>query len=340
MAGGGGDTASGGDAELDSLAAKGQWDDVFSKAATKPGGPEVVARYAGVRAAALLKDNKVAESVRVLKTRGAPTGAAHHNTYRLLTRKIFGSPKLLQQSSVVQDLRAVLYSVTDALRTGNGDTTVLGEFTAALRVAHLLSQKAICTKHGLKELAARAALSALRHVNVLPADWAFYEAGELCRGVNWLSAAFVTLNRFLDLSEAMEDDDGGGVGMIENADFADTDIPFDFELPDQPSVSDGDRERVRDWILAVSVDDAVDQNLPTRVCSRCGEPTYEGALVCHSCGDGDATAPCIVSGFPVLPSQLVRCTSCDSRANGPDFNRFVASMRVCPWCNAAQSPQH
>ena len=45
--------------------------------------------------------------------------------------------------------------------------------------------------------------------------------------------AFVLLNRFLDLADAMDDPAGGGssAAMLENADFAATDIPFDFSLP-------------------------------------------------------------------------------------------------------------
>ena len=40
--------------------------------------------------------------------------------------------------------------------------------------------------------------------------------------------AFVCWNRFLDLVDAIED---GSLGMIENSDFANTDVPFDVELP-------------------------------------------------------------------------------------------------------------
>ena len=43
--------------------------------------------------------------------------------------------------------------------------------------------------------------------------------------------AFVFFNRFLDLSEAIEE---GSTDMIDNSDFADTDIPFEVPLPEQP----------------------------------------------------------------------------------------------------------
>lgn len=40
--------------------------------------------------------------------------------------------------------------------------------------------------------------------------------------------AFVCWNRFLDLADAIED---GTMGMMENSDFANTDVPFDVKLP-------------------------------------------------------------------------------------------------------------
>ena len=45
-----------------------------------------------------------------------------------------------------------------------------------------------------------------------------------------LNMAFVMLNRFLDLCDAMDDPESTAAA-IENADFVDTDIPFDFHIP-------------------------------------------------------------------------------------------------------------
>ncbi len=53
--------------------------------------------------------------------------------------------------------------------------------------------------------------------------------------------AFVFLNRYLDLTEAMEDPDAG---PLENADFVDTDIPFDFTIPDAHFITEPMREEV------------------------------------------------------------------------------------------------
>ena len=52
--------------------------------------------------------------------------------------------------------------------------------------------------------------------------------------------AFVFFNRFLDLSEAIEE---GSTDMIDNSDFADTDIPFEVPLPEQPYMPVSTRKR-------------------------------------------------------------------------------------------------
>lgn len=56
-----------------------------------------------------------------------------------------------------------------------------------------------------------------------------------------LNMAFVFLNRYLDLTEAMDDPDAG---PLENADFVDTDIPFDFHIPDTHYITETMREEV------------------------------------------------------------------------------------------------
>ena len=48
----------------------------------------------------------------------------------------------------------------------------------------------------------------MRHTNIVPADRAFYEAGLHCRQARKHDMALMFLNRFLDLVEAIENDDG------------------------------------------------------------------------------------------------------------------------------------
>lgn len=77
------------------------------------------------------------------------------------------------------------------------------------------------------------------------------QAGLACREMGWLSMAFVFLNRYLDLSEAIDE---GDAGMIDNSDFVGTDIPspYDFALPKEQWLDEDDREDVR-LILAIEL---------------------------------------------------------------------------------------
>ena len=58
------------------------------------------------------------------------------------------------------------------------------------------------------------------------------------------------LNRFLDVYDVVEDPD---TNNIDNADFANTDIPspYDVPLPEKNLISEQEREKIKDWILQV-----------------------------------------------------------------------------------------
>lgn len=68
--------------------------------------------------------------------------------------------------------------------------------------------------------------------------------------------AFVFLNRFLDVCEAIEE---GSLDSLDHTDFIDTDIPYEIPLPDTLSIPDNLREEAKEWVLAVSMDQQVEQ---------------------------------------------------------------------------------
>lgn len=81
-------------------------------------------------------------------------------------------------------------------------------------VIHLTTEAERCQKRGLVDLAAKQYTSLLRFVREIPADKAFYNAGNACRAVNQMNMAFVFFNRYLDIIEAMDDPESDG--LIEN----------------------------------------------------------------------------------------------------------------------------
>jgi intraflagellar transport protein 172 len=146
--------------------------------------------------------------------------------------------------------------------------------------------------------------------------------------------AFVFLNRYLDLSEAMEDAEGFA---IENSDFVDTDIPYEFELPEKHFLDEDKREEVRDWVLALSMDQAVEQSLSVRTCSQCGADTYEGNLVCHTCIS--VSEPSAITGFPIPAGERVANNGDSSVvARKEDWNTFIGRFQMCPVTHTVQSP--
>lgn len=69
--------------------------------------------------------------------------------------------------------------------------------------------------------------------------------------MEWTNLAFVFWNRYLDLSDAIDE---GSLDMMDNDDFQNTDIPAEFPLPGKHFLSEEKREEVREWVLAVSMD--------------------------------------------------------------------------------------
>ena len=127
--------------------------------------------------------------------------------------------------------------------------------------------------------------------------------------------AFVFLNRYLDLYESIEE---RSLDNLDNTDFADTDIPFEIPLPEEPYLDERQHEEVKEWVLAVSMDQRVEQ-VPVKNISGKQQTvwtenqfffpkalpldermSYEASLV--SVG-GARSQPCIVTGYPVLGSK-------------------------------------
>lgn len=85
---------------------------------------------------------------------------------------------------------------------------------------------------------------------------------------------------------------------------------------------------MRDWVLALSMDQQVDQTLSVRNCDKCRTSIYEASLICHKCSN--QSPPCIVSGACVSYPPAVTAIAAPCRCTG--FN--VCLMRpAAPWLN-------
>jgi len=142
------------------------------------------------------------------------------------------------------------------------DDAGLEEFERLLWISHLSAAMAVAAERGASECRKKLAVSVLRYLREVPADKAFLEAGMSCKALNELNLAFVFLNRYLDITEAVEDHEPSST-TLDNSDFANTQIPYDFPLPEKQYLGDSEREKVRDYVLELSMNANVQQSLQT-----------------------------------------------------------------------------
>eukprot|EP00899_Mesostigma_viride_P028336 jgi/Mesvir1/8688/Mv02626-RA.1 len=316
-------------AGIDLYARQGDWNKVHELARQQ--GPQVVAKYALRHAKQCVQAGEFVEAVDVFARYGTPCEPAQFELYKRIAREVVSTPKLVSLKTLA-DLKEMFYKLVNTMRA-SADTNAasLNDMERMLRLAHYSHLKEFCKQQGMMDIAAKLSVSLLRYIGDIPADKAFYEAGVLCKEIGVQNLAFVFLNRYLDLTEAM--DDGSA---IENSDFVDTDIPYDFALPEVHYLDEEKREEVRDKVLELSMNQQVDQSLTLIPCDSCGSDKYIASLVCPSCKT--ESIPCIVTGYPVTHKQHVMCKSCDMPAVREDFNTYVVKCRTCPWCNNSQNP--
>jgi intraflagellar transport protein 172 len=305
------------------LLTQGKWESALDRIA-KAGDRELLEEVAPRRVEQLLEDGQPAQAVALLATYGAPSADGLAEMYMRLAQAVFQGPRPKAcPPNVVASLRDVLFKVVGARKAagaeGKGDSAVLDR---VLMAAHYSAMRDAAVVAGDHVLAAEVSVSLLRYCGVVPADRAFLEAGEAMKQARRLNVAFVMLNRFLDLAEAIEE---GDASAIDNTDFEGTEIPspLDFPLPTSLFLDSAQLEEVRQWVLSVSMDGSVEQTLkPGDIPSA----------------DRSALPKCVISGTPVPPSDRVACTACGSVALKKHWNALVGKSGTCPWCAATQAP--
>jgi len=170
----------------------------------------------------------------------------------------------------------------------------------------------------------------LKYTTHIPVDKAFYEAGRDKHAQNEIYMAFYYYNRYLDILDAIQDESA----QLDNTDFQDTDLPFDVALPAQGFATEDENEEIRELVLGWSVSSSIAQRMEERSCENCGKNIYGAALSCRHCGF--QSAPCVVTGQPVLRASRVDCSNCKSQANRDDWNVYINKFGSCPWCRARQ----
>lgn len=125
---------------------------------------------------------------------------------------------------------------------GDRNNPVFAEFMKFLMVTHLLLLKGEAQKHRLDKCCSKISTSLLRYCKEIRSDKAFHDAGEANKKAGNYDMAFIFLNRYIDLYDAIEDPENNGI--TDNAEFEETDIPspYDIALPEKNFLSSQDRD--------------------------------------------------------------------------------------------------
>ncbi|RLV86206.1 hypothetical protein DV515_00015928 [Chloebia gouldiae] len=283
-------------AALDIYAKQEQWEKCLEVAAKQS--YQVLHKYVALYATHLICEGSWDKALHLYIQHGAPANPQNFNIYKRLFVEMVNAPGMncAEAYSSWAELRDVLLALCENLvKSSEANTAAHKEFERMLLISHYCATRSAV--QGLKQLdtvAAQLSISLLRHTDLLPADKAFYEAGMAAKAVSWENMAFIFLNHFLDLSDAIEE---GNLDSLDHSDFQQTDIPFEVPLPAHQHVPEEQREEVRDWVLTVSMDQRLEQALP-----QDERGTYEASLV--AVGTGAPSLPCMLTGYPVLGNKI------------------------------------
>jgi len=252
---------------IEAYAQQGEWERCQELAQQQ--GPQMLVKYATLHGASKIQQKDFAGAAGLFAKHGTAVVAGSLQMYRLVAKELLAAggdneSEMLTggvraSGAPLLQLRLMLHKVVQALIASN-DEQHLEEFERLLWIAHLAAAKTVAAERGASDSRRKLAVGLLRYLRDVPADKAFYEAGMNCKAMNELNMAFVFLNRYLDITEAVEEHEPSSTAL-DNSDFASTDIPYDFPLPAKQFLDEPEREKVRDYVLELSMNSNVQQAL-------------------------------------------------------------------------------
>uniref|UniRef100_A0A3B4BGA9 Intraflagellar transport protein 172 homolog n=1 Tax=Periophthalmus magnuspinnatus TaxID=409849 RepID=A0A3B4BGA9_9GOBI len=223
-------------AALDLYAERGQWDKCLETASKQSF--KILHKYIALYATQLIKEEEPVRALQLYVTHGAPPNVQNFNIYKRVFVDVVSLPDTdsAEAYRVWADLRDFLFQLCDNVsKSAEANSPVHYDFEQMLLIAHYYATRSAAKGvEQLSSIASRLSVSLLRYTEMIPADKAFFEAGTHCRAEGWDSMAFVFLNHFLDLCNAIEE---GTLNGLDHSDFIDTDIPFEVPVPSKLFVS-------------------------------------------------------------------------------------------------------
>lgn len=255
---------------IDMLARAGNWPQALDVARKKD--PELLNEYLmNYINQVCLPKGLFNDALQALASYGMPNKPMNIDVYRKLIDETFAAC----EPEEIQNLRKALQNFMAELSDSEKSKGVGKEFCRFQLATHLIYFKNIYEKKGLNELAAKAAISLVRYIDLTTIDKPFYEAGQLALKQKWEDVAFVFLNRYLDIYECIEENNISNID--ENEYLTVTDIPQlnNLRLPSNNNIDEEKKGKIRDWCLKVSLEKNAEISLPTIKCSNCSSELFE-----------------------------------------------------------------
>jgi intraflagellar transport protein 172 len=240
---------------------QGDWPKLMELA--RKSGDKSVKKYSPPYIQFLLEQGQVEEAVKTAMRDGLSEDHSHASIYAAMLESFL---KILPVRFDYSTLADQVLKFAKALR--GGPTEGLERLAV---ITHMYNMGDRCKKTGLFDLWGKVMLHQCRNIDIIPADKAFYDAGMAAKRCakedtkgqySWSSYAFVYLNRFLDINEMMEDPEADPT-MMDNGDFVGSEIPIDFPIPKKHAIPNEKLEEVRQWVLTASLDQTIEQKLPS-----------------------------------------------------------------------------
>ncbi|KAK5981847.1 Intraflagellar transport protein osm-1 [Trichostrongylus colubriformis] len=304
---------------IDLLIAKGQWDKALDAARQQKHKP-LLDKYVAQYAAELLAQNHIDLMLKVFEKYGASSNPANFNLYKAILDKIVAQSFSIPSEEYAQlsHVRNLFFSVYELLVKENSESRHI--FERYVHALHLMTIR--CAMEDIQttdsqRLRLQQSISLLRYSDLIPADRVFYQAGIAAKdaGGDYAPLAFLLLNHYLDLVDAIDE---GDASLVDYSAFEGTDIPAEVPLPESPWVESSVHEEIKEWVLATSVDDGASRNL--KLDSR---GLFEATIEAN----GQKWPECIITGYPITRTRV---EFGDLSADKDNLNRFLIAIKTSP----------
>uniref|UniRef100_A0A0N4ZD27 WD_REPEATS_REGION domain-containing protein n=1 Tax=Parastrongyloides trichosuri TaxID=131310 RepID=A0A0N4ZD27_PARTI len=279
------------------LIEKGQWVKALDTAVKQNHQP-LVDKYVAMYVAELLKEKLYHKAIKIFETYGASSNRENLNIYKMLIDiTITETPEYDILSSLRNVILSLVLQMNEKKDTFNEQINIVFKrYLEAIHFICLYEALSDFDSEEVEEIKLKLKISLVRYIDLIPADKVFYEAGIACRkhGEKYENMAFTFLSMYLDITDAIEDNDPS---VVDNTIFLSCDVPTQYPLPEKPFLVGEEQEEIKEWVLSVSVDTKVD-----KVLLLDSRGLFEACIVSPAQMKYDM---CIITGYPILNTPRI-----------------------------------